>query len=142
MPPANGSEVAANISDGTTSCVNCLLSQAHKEIAALSAGVLLAAISAPPPPIDQPMTATRAVSIFPFSGLPARDCSALRLTSASKRAAARASGWSVVLFVPIVMVTIPCDARNGPQAAMDDCAERNPGTTATPVKGGVASLGY
>ena len=43
--------------------------------------------------------------------------------------------------VPKVIVTMPHDARNGAQSAMDDSAAVKPGTTAIEVNGGVAPTG-
>ena len=54
-------------------------------------------------------------------------------------AVARACGGSLVELVPMVMVTMPCEARNGPQVRMDDCGDAKPGQTETQPNGGLAS---
>lgn len=70
------------------------------------------------------------------------------VSSASISAAPRTSGATDVSLapvlgfdVPIVITTMPCDARNGPQLAIDDSGETKPGTMETAANGGVASVG-
>ena len=49
--------------------------------------------------------------------------SPLQVSSASISARARVCGGSLPLFVPMVIVTMPFDARNGPHWRMLDCGE-------------------
>ena len=44
-------------------------------------------------------------------------------------------------FVPIVSATMPCDARKGPHAWIEDSGVLNPGTMATAANGGSAPSG-
>ena len=94
--PASGSDVPAKISVGTVSfgyvptCAERVTFQGSIAKAALSVGVVFAAMSVPPPPFDQPATPWRLTSSFPARGLPERVFSPRSVTSASRSAAARA----------------------------------------------------
>ena len=90
-------------------------SQGHNAITAFIDGSATAASWAPPPPIDQPPTAILVMSSWPKSGDPARVFSSFKVTNASSNASFLASGCSKILLVPIVIVTIPCEAKKGPQ---------------------------
>jgi hypothetical protein len=48
----------------------------------------------------------------------------------------------LVVPVSIVMVTMPCDAKNGPHEAMLDCRAVKPGQITTMAKGGSALVGW
>src|ERR1019366_4878916 len=147
--PARPSAVPAKMSVGTVS-IGYVGLVFHGSIAkvALRDGVEFAAMRVPPPPIDQPAVPRRFTSSSPLRGLPERVFSPLIVVSASSSAAERTGGNTLVSEAPVlgfevpnVITTIPHDARNGPQSAMDDSAAVKPGTTAMAVNGAVAPTG-
>src|ERR1700722_14724015 len=123
----------------------------HGSIAktALSSGCVFAASSVPPPPIDQPAPACRVPPRLPLRGLPERVFSSLSVVSASMSASERTGGRTLVseapvlgLDVPNVIVTMPHEARDGAQSAIDDSAAVKGGTIARDANGAVAPTGY
>ncbi|MNC97043.1 hypothetical protein D3C83_145800 [compost metagenome] len=66
--------------------------QAANETAAFSSGLADAAISVPPPPIDQPETPRWSGLTLPISGLPARVFSPTQVSSALISLVARTLG--------------------------------------------------
>src|SRR5580692_6874091 len=147
--PARPSEVPPKMSVGTVSMGYVVLGF-HGSIAkqAWSSGCVFAASSVPPPPIDQPATPSRITSSWPLSGLPERVFSSLIVVRASMSAASRTGGRTLVSDAPVlgfevpnVIATMPYDATNGPQSAIDDSAAVNPGTIEIAVNGGVAPTG-
>src|SRR4051794_19119799 len=95
--------------------------------AALMAPLLLAASMVPPPPMDQPMTASRFLSTL----LATRE-SLVSVRSAALSCWPRDAGRSPVELVSMVITTKPCEPTGAPYHGIDDGAALNPGPPATP----------
>ncbi len=112
---------------GTRTCDQFfVVSHGAYGMAALSEGRLAAALSDPPPPIDQPATASRVGSMRELTR-----GSRTRLSSAARAWSPRAGGWSNAPSVLIPMTTKPCEASRWPSHWWSPHDERKPGRIAT-----------